>query len=61
MAHDNPDSPLGDDKLPGELNEQSNEMSHHEDGSATDGYDVERVEQVYRKLDLRIIPGMQVY
>jgi hypothetical protein len=46
-------SPIGDEKLPNEVLDGD----HGENELPLQEYSVERVEAVYRKIDLRIIPG----
>lgn len=65
MAHRADESPAiaGDDKLPLELGSQQHVQAQPNfPGVASrapeEDYPVERVEAVYRKLDLRIIPGL---
>ncbi|KAK1771124.1 major facilitator superfamily transporter [Phialemonium atrogriseum] len=62
MAHKSQEAPLGDGKAGTEVNSESNDSARRsEEGLAGDGdYSIERVEQVYRKLDLRIIPAFWV-
>jgi hypothetical protein len=54
MAHERHQSPIGDDKLP----DEHLDGAQGDNEAATEDYDVERVEKVYRKLDWRIIPGL---
>lgn len=54
-----PSPPPGDDKLPPPV-ESTHDVGQPSRAIATpdEDYPVERVEAVYRKLDLRIIPGL---
>lgn len=62
MAHRVEESPTrADDKLPVQVVDTHNDDLAEQPGAGTstavEDYSIERVEAVYRKLDLRIIPG----
>lgn len=58
---ESPVAAVGDDKLFTEHNHAQDEESaagaKHLSDADGEGYTIEQVERVYRKLDLRIIPG----
>ncbi|KAK3684739.1 major facilitator superfamily domain-containing protein [Podospora appendiculata] len=63
MAHRTGHPPLlGDDKVPLEVNVAPDDLARQAQGQgpAEQEYSIERVEKVYRKLDLRIIPAFWV-
>ncbi|KAI9163021.1 Vitamin H transporter [Paramyrothecium foliicola] len=58
MAHQAPASPIGDAKRSNDLEDaiESPAPGQSNNGDAQDDYDVDTVERVYRKIDMRIIP-----
>jgi hypothetical protein len=59
MAHGTPESPVGDAKFSSDIGAAPHGIHSREEEALArpDDFDVETVERVYRKLDLRIIPG----
>ncbi|KAK7425186.1 hypothetical protein QQX98_000101 [Neonectria punicea] len=65
MAEPDLSPPIGDAKLHDEVDEihhpSSNGLVNQEEGNVREGdYDIETVERVYRKIDLRIIPAFWI-
>ena len=60
MATPTSPPPIGGPKLDDDdVQISSNALANQEEGNAREGdYDVETVEKVYRKIDMRIIPGL---